>query len=199
MKLLYSVLFFYSLIIAPLHAKNIVIIGDSLSAGYGIDPQKGWVNLLATKLEKQDKFKIINLSTSGDTTSNGLAKFDNALKKYEPAIIIIELGANDGLRGLSLSQMKSNLETMLKKSKAAGIKVLLLATYLPPNYGPVYTKQFNQVFQDLAITYNAALVPMFLDGVAGNTLYIQNDRLHPNEKAQPIILDNVWPKLVPLF
>lgn len=199
MKLLYSVLIIYSLIIAPLHAKNIVVIGDSLSAGYGIDPQKGWVNLLAVKLAKQDTFKIINISTSGDTTSNGLAKLDSALKKYEPAIIIIELGANDGLRGLSLVQMKTNLETMLKKIKTANSKVLLLATWLPPNYGPEYTKQFNQVFQDLAKTYNAALVPMFLDGVAGNSLYIQNDRLHPNEKAQPVILNNVWPALTPLL
>lgn len=199
MKLLYSVLIIYSLIIAPLHAKNIVVIGDSLSAGYGIDPQKGWVNLLAVKLAKQDTFKIINISTSGDTTSNGLAKLDNALKKYEPAIIIIELGANDGLRGLSLVQMKTNLEAMLKKSKTADSKVLLLATWLPPNYGPEYTKQFNQVFQDLAKKYNAALVPMFLDGVAGNSLYIQNDRLHPNEKAQPVILNNVWPALTPLL
>lgn len=175
------------------------MIGDSLSAGYGINPQKGWVHLLAAKLAKKDEFKVINISTSGDTTSNGLAKLDNALTKYEPVIVIIELGANDGLRGLSLEQMKTNLETMLKKSKAANSKVLLLATYLPPNYGPEYTKQFNQVFQDLANTYHVALVPMFLEGVAANTNYMQNDQLHPNEKAQPLILNNIWPTLVPLL
>ncbi len=175
-----------------------MVIGDSLSAGYGIDPKKGWVNLLATKLAKSE-FKIINISTSGDTTSNGLAKLDNALKKYEPAIIIIELGANDGLRGLSPNQIKSNLESMLKKSNAVGSKVLMLSTYLPPNYGPAYTRQFNQIFQDVAKTYNATLVPMFLDGVAGNPLYMQDDRLHPNEKAQTLIMNNVWPALAPLL
>ncbi|KTD54767.1 arylesterase [Legionella quateirensis] len=199
MKFLYYFLFIYSLIIAPLQAKNIVVIGDSLSAGYGIDPQLGWVNLLGSKLAKEDHYKIINLSTSGDTTSNGLAKFDNALTQYKPNILIIELGANDGLRGLSLNQMKNNLETMLKKSNKAGIKVMLLGIDLPPNYGPKYANQFKQVFQDLAKTYKVALVPMFLDGVAGNTLYIQNDGLHPNENAQPLILDNVWPTLIPLL
>ena len=154
---------------------------------------------MGAKLGKEYHYKIINLSTSGDTTSNGLAKFDNALTQYKPSIVIIELGANDGLRGLSLNQMKTNLETMLKKCNKAGSKVVLLGIDLPPNYGPKYASQFRQVFQELAKTYKVALVPMFLDGVAGNTLYIQNDGLHPNEKAQPLILDNVWPTLIPLL
>lgn len=154
---------------------------------------------MGAKLAKEDHYKIINLSTSGDTTSNGLAKIDDALTQYKPNILIIELGANDGLRGLSLNQMKNNLETILNKSNKAGSKVLLLGIDLPPNYGPKYTNQFKQVFQDLAKTYKVALVPMFLNGVAGNTLYIQNDGLHPNEKAQPLILDNVWPTLSPLL
>lgn len=191
--------FIYSLIIAPLHAKNIVIIGDSLSAAYGIDPEKGWVSLLTTKLSKQSQYKIINLSTSGDTTSNGLAKLDSALKKYKTDILIIELGANDGLRGLPISQMKANLETMLQKSKKAEIKVLILGIDLPPNYGPEYKRQFTQVFKDLTKNYKVALVPMFLNGVAGDNQYIQQDGLHPNEKAQPIILNNIWPALNPLL
>ena len=199
MKPLYFFLVLYSLIIAPLHAKNIVVIGDSLSAGYGIDPGKGWVSLLSEQLTKQGQFKIINLSTSGDTTSNGLPKLTIALDKYKPDIFIIELGANDGLRGLAISQIKGNLETMLIKSKKAGVKVLLLATYLPPNYGPQYLKQFNNVYKDLANRYQVALVPMFLEGVAGNDQLIQSDGLHPNEKAQPLILNHILPALTPLF
>lgn len=199
MKPLYFILLLFSIIIAPLYAKNIVIIGDSLSAGYGIDPQKGWVNLLSAKLARQGPFKIINLSTSGDTTSNGLNKLTNALKQYNPDILIIELGANDGLRGLDISQMTHNLETMIKKSKEAGTKILLLATYLPPNYGPEYLQQFNNVFKDLAKRYQVTFVPMFLEGVAGKNELMQSDNLHPNENAQPIILNNIWPTLEPLL
>jgi acyl-CoA thioesterase-1 len=187
------------LIIAPLQAKNIVVIGDSLSAGYGIDPQKGWVSLLATKLANQGQFKIINLSTSGDTTSNGLAKLAPALKKYQPDILILALGSNDGLRGLALSQIKNNLEAMVSKGKKAGAKIIILATYLPPNYGAEYLNQFNAIYLDLAKRFQVALVPMFLEGVAGNDQLMQHDGLHPNEKAQALILDNVWPALTPLL
>ncbi|MDI1351389.1 MAG: arylesterase [bacterium] len=197
MKLLFIVLSF--LIIAPLQAKNIVVIGDSLSAGYGIDSQKGWVNLLAVKLNSKGQFKLINLSTSGDTTSNGLAKLSKALKQYTPDVLIIELGANDGLRGLSIAQIKKNIGMMLDQSKKAKVNVLLLATDLPPNYGPEYLKQYNNLFQVLANQYHAALVPMFLNGIAGHDSLMQNDGLHPNEKAQPIILNNIWPALVPRF
>lgn len=176
-----------------------MVIGDSLSAGYGIDPQKGWVNLLAAKLNSKDHFKIINLSTSGDTTSNGLTKLKNALVQYKPDILIIELGANDGLRGLAIAQIKDNLTSILEKGKKSGAKILLLGTYLPPNYGPEYRKQFNNIFEDLADHYQVALVPMFLAGVAGDDQLMQNDGLHPNEKAQPIILNNIWPALSPLL
>ncbi len=199
MKLLYFFLALFLLIITPLQAKNIVVIGDSLSAGYGIDPQKGWVSLLSAKLKDKGQFKIINLSTSGDTTSNGLAKLPHALEQYKPDILIIELGANDGLRGLAITQIKNNLTTMLEKSKKAGAKVLLLGTDLPPNYGPEYLKQFNNTLKDLADHYQVAFVPMFLAGVAGNDQLMQNDGLHPNEKAQSIILNNIWPALTPLL
>ena len=199
MKPLYFLLIIFSLIIAPLQAKNIVVIGDSLSAGYGINPQKGWVSLLSAKLASQGQYKIINLSTSGDTTSNGLSKLPAALEQYKPDILIIELGANDGLRGLTISQMKNNLEIMVKQSKQTGAKILLLATYLPPNYGQEYLKQFNDVYKDLALRYQVALVPMFLEGVVGHDPLMQSDGLHPNEQAQPIILNIIWPALKPLL
>lgn len=183
------------LIIAPLQAKNIVILGDSLSAGYGIDAQKGWVNLLATKLLNEGRFNVINISISGDTTSNGLAKLNPALQKYKPDVIIIELGANDGLRGLPISQIRNNFEIMLKESQKAGAKVLLLGIDLPPNYGPKYREQLKNLYVELAHSYKTALVPMFLEGVAGHDNLMQKDGLHPNEQAQQKILDNVWPIL----
>ena len=195
MKPLHFLLMLWVLIITPLQAKTIVVIGDSLSAGYGINPQKGWVQLLSNRLTKEGSFKIVNLSTSGDTTSNGLSKLDMALQKYKPDMVIIELGANDGLRGLAISHMKNNLEIMIQKSKAAKAKILLLATYLPPNYGPEYTKQFNSVYADLTKQYQIALIPMFLEGIGGHQEYMQDDGLHPNESAQPLIVNTIWPTL----
>ena len=183
------------LIIAPLHAKNIVVLGDSLSAGYGIDVQKGWVSLLSAKLLKEGDYKVINISTSGDTTSNGLAKLSNALQKSRPDVVIIELGANDGLRGLPIAQMRKNLELLIKESLSIGAKVILLATELPPNYGQKYLEQYKNTYVELAQLYKVALVPMFLEGVAGHENLMQQDGLHPNEKAQQLILNNVWPAL----
>ncbi len=181
------------LIIAPLQAKNIVVLGDSLSAGYGIDAQKGWVNLLAAKLLNEGRFNVINISISGDTTSNGLAKLKPALQKYKPDLVIIALGANDGLRGLPISQVKNNFEIMFKESQKAGAKVLLLGIDLPPNYGPKYREQLKNMYIELAQTHKVVLVPMFLEGVAGHEHLMQKDGLHPNERAQQKILDNVWP------
>jgi acyl-CoA thioesterase-1 len=195
MKSLNLFVILLALIIAPLQAKNIVILGDSLSAGYGIDAQKGWVRLLTTKLLKEGNFNVVNLSISGDTTSNGLAKLNSALQKYQPEVIIIELGANDGLRGLPISQIKNNFEIMFKESQKAGAKILLLGIDLPPNYGPKYREQLKSLFIELAQSYKIALVPMFLEGVAGHDNLMQKDGLHPNEEAQQKILDNVWPHL----
>ncbi|WP_018576492.1 arylesterase [Legionella shakespearei] len=189
-------LFLLSLfIIAPIHAKTILIVGDSLSAGYGIDVQKGWVNLLSEKLQQQGDIKVINISTSGDTTSNGLAKLAPALKKYNPDVVIIELGANDGLRGLSVSQMQTNLGMMVADSQKSGAKVLLLTTYLPPNYGTKFLQQFANAYKEVSQTYKVPVMPMFLEGVALHDDLMQSDGLHPNEKAQPIILENIWPYL----
>lgn len=196
MKSLKFFLILFIAAIAPLQAKTIVVLGDSLSAAYGIDPQKGWVHLLAEKLKKEGNanVNIINLSTSGDTTSNGLAKIEHGLKKYQPEVIIIELGANDGLLGLAIPYIKTNLETMIKISQKAGAKVLLLATTIPSNRGQKYLEQFKEIYLTLAKTYQIPVVPMFLEGVAGQDNLMQADGLHPNELAQPIILNNVWPQ-----
>lgn len=187
-------------IIAPLDAKTILVLGDSLSAAYGLNEQEGWVTLLRERLKAESyPYQLINLSTSGDTTSNGLAKLSAAITTHQPIIVIIELGANDGLRGLPIKEIRRNLEEIIQQSQKHRAKVLLLATLLPPNYGSVYLKQFNDVYRDLAEKYQLPWVPMFLKGVAGDPLLMQKDGLHPNQRAQEIILENVWPSLAPLL
>lgn len=177
-----------------------LILGDSLSAGYGIADQKNWVALLDQKLRQYPgNWQTVNLSTSGDTTSNGLAKLPAALKKYKPEIVVIELGANDGLRGLSLLQMSKNLETMINMSRQSNARVVLLATKLPPNYGQQFLTRFDKAYEDLAQKYQLVFVAMFLEGVAGHREYMQNDNIHPNMAAQSKILDNVWPVIEPLI
>ncbi|WED44047.1 arylesterase [Legionella cardiaca] len=193
-------LFLLIFIIAPLQAKTILILGDSLSAAYGIDVRDGWVNLLREKLKTQKyDYNIVNISTSGDTTKNGLSKLPQALKTYQPEIVVIQLGANDGLRGLPTTAMKLNLEQMIKESQKINAKVLLIATKLPPNYGPSYLKKFGEVYQELATQYHISLIPMFLEGVAGKSQFMQKDGLHPNQQAQAKILTNIWPILEPLL
>ncbi|KTC78408.1 arylesterase [Legionella brunensis] len=193
-------LFLLIFIIAPLYAKTILVLGDSLSAAYGIDTKEGWVTLLNSKLKENNyNYQIVNLSASGDTTRNGLSKLAHALKNYHPDIIIIELGANDGLRGLSIAEMKVNLEKMITESQKMDTKVLLIATQLPPNYGPIYLEKFANVYKELATQYQISVVPMFLEGVAGDSQLMQKDGLHPNQKAQARILANIWPTLRPLL
>lgn len=177
--------------------KTLLMWGDSLSAAYGISVEKGWVNLLQAKLG--DKFKIINGSISGETTSGGLTRLPEALNTHKPDYVVIELGANDGLRGLPTTEMQANLEQMIKLSQAAKAKVILIGIYMPANYGTVYTKRFAQVYLDLAKQYELPLMPFLLEGVALNPDLIQADGLHPNEKAQSIILDNVWKTLEPVL
>lgn len=177
-------------------AQTIVIFGDSLSAAYGIQPNKGWVALLESKLKQQNsEYKVINASISGETTSGGLTRFDQMLKTHQPEIVVIELGANDGLRGLSLTEMQSNLNSMIAKAKAKNATVMLLGIKIPPNYGIQYTQKFSAIFATLAQKYKLNLVPFFLDGVAGNRKLIQDDGLHPNAVAQAKLLENIWPKL----
>ena len=176
-------------------ANTILVFGDSLSAGYNMQPANGWVALLQARINQQKlPYTVVNASVSGETTSGGLTRFNNALNTHKPNIVILELGGNDGLRGLPITEMQSNLNQLLLMPK--GTKVLLLGMQIPPNYGLKYAQQFSQQYQQLAQKHRANLVPFFLDGVAGKPDLIQNDGIHPNELAQPILLENVWQKLV---
>lgn len=179
---------------------TILVLGDSLSAGRGIDVRYGWVALLAQRLEQRHlHYKVINSSISGDTTSGALARLPAALTRDRPAIVIVELGGNDGLRGLSLTQMRDNLGAIIQLSRRHGARVLLLGVRLPPNYGPAYTAAFGQVYRTLARRYHVALVAHLLEGVAGHPELMQSDGIHPRQRAQPQLLDNVWPKLEALL
>lgn len=174
----------------------ILIYGDSLSAGYGLSQDQGWVKLLEKKIASEHyPYTIVNASISGETTSGGLSRFAATLNNYKPAIIILELGANDGLRGLPVNAMATNLKSMLEQAKKSGAKVLLLGMRIPPNYGPKYTQSFSDTYKDLSKGYDLPLVPFMLDNVAGKSQLIQDDGLHPNALGQPIILDNIWPQL----
>lgn len=175
-------------------------MGDSLSAGYRIPAEEGWVALLQRRLDTDHlPHQVINASISGETSSGGLNRLPSALQKYQPDIVILELGANDGLRGLPLSVMRTNLKRMITASQKANARVLLLGMHLPPNYGPAYTQQFSEIFAELAQKHDTAFVPFFLDGVATQRELMQDDGLHPKAVAQPQILDTVWPHLQPLL
>ena len=174
--------------------------GDSLSSAYGIAQQRGWVALLATRLKSERAdYNVVNASISGETTRGGLARMPKVLAQVKPAIVILELGANDGLRGLPIDQMKRNLGAMIEQAQKAGAKVLLVGMKLPPNWGPEYTDAFAQAFPALASRYGTALLPFLFDGLQDGPQHFQPDRLHPNEAAQPIIVDTVWEKLAPLL
>jgi len=183
---------------ASVSAKNILIVGDSLSAGYGIDVNKGWVKLLQKRLSAIGDFHVVNESVSGATSFDGLNSFARHLKMVTPEVVIIQLGANDALRGLGLAGLKKNLTEMVTLAKKADAKVLLVATRLPPNYGALWVRKFQSVYRQVADKEAVPLVPLFLKNVAGRPSMMQADRLHPTEKAQPLMLDNVWPKLKPL-
>lgn len=175
---------------------RILVYGDSLSAAYGIPQQHGWVALLQEKLHAEGlDYDIINASISGETSSGGLTRFARTLQQTKPVIVILELGANDGLRGLPVKDMHKNLESMIEQSKQAGAKVLLIGMKIPPNYGPRYTDEFRQTYIDLARRHKIPLVPFMLDNVAAMPELIQQDGLHPNTSGQPIILENIWQQL----
>lgn len=169
---------------------TLLVWGDSLSAAYGIPLEKGWVALLQTQLGKD--YNIVNGSISGETSSGGLTRLPDALKANQPAYVLIELGANDGLRGIALDTMRSNLEQMIKLTQAANAKVVLIGIKLPPNYGVTFTDKFEATYSDLAKQYNLPLVPFLLEGVADNWDFMQADGLHPTVEAQPKVLENVW-------
>lgn len=177
---------------------RLLVLGDSLSSAYGIPLQKGWVSLLQKRLQnKHMKWQLINASITGDTTHGGLARLPELLQRHRPAIVIIELGGNDGLRGLSLREMQRNLVKMTQLAQQAGAAVLLLGVRLPANYGPVYGERFHRVYREVADTTGATLVDFFLQGVAETTERMQADGIHPAAEAQPLILDNIWPELEP--
>ena len=175
-----------------------LVLGDSLSAAYGIDVKQGWVSLLQTRLDQKYngniKWKVINASVSGETTAGGLARLPGLLEEYRPILCIIELGANNGLRGQSIILMRDQLASMVKLCEQLGTS-LLLGIRLPPNYGNKYSEEFHDSFKMVAKDNNITYIPFILDGVALNNHLMQTDGLHPNEKAQEIILENIWPTL----
>jgi acyl-CoA thioesterase I len=182
------------------HAPVILVFGDSLSAGYGLRPGSGWVTLLAQKLAMLGYgFQVANASVSGETTAGGLARLPRALQLHHPRIVILELGANDGLRGLPLASAQDNLDRMIELSRAQQALVLLLGVLMPPNYGERYTTAFRDMYLNLAHGEHVPLVPFLLAGVALHADLMQADELHPNERGQPLLLENVWPKLAPLL
>jgi acyl-CoA thioesterase I len=178
----------------------ILVFGDSLSAGYGIRVEQGWVSLLTQKIEHEGYgFHVVNASVSGETSAGGLARLPRALSLQQPRIVLLELGANDGLRGLPMQQTQENLGKMIALFQQQHITVLLLGLRLPPNYGERYTSGFAAMYQSLKDQYHVPLLPFLLENVALKPDLMQADGLHPNEQGQPLLLDNVWPTLVPLL
>lgn len=179
---------------------TILVVGDSLSAAYGMDAGQAWPVLLETRLNGQGYgYRVVNASIAGDTTQGGRYRLPRALERFTPDIVIIELGGNDGLRGLALETTRDNLSQMIEASQAAGADVILAGMQIPPNYGEAYTEQFRSLFPGLAEEYDTALIPFFLDGVALNPDLMQDDGIHPNADAQPVLVELVWPTLSPLL
>jgi len=176
----------------------LLILGDSLSAGFGMDRDQSWVHLLELRLKQNDySYRILNSSISGDTTQGGLARLPRLMERYHPQIVIIELGGNDGLRGINPDVSRENIAEMIRLSQQGGAQVLLTGIKLPPNYGVAYLEQFESIYADLAREYNTLLVPFFMDGVVFVPGLLQADGIHPNEQGQPVLLDNVWKVLSP--
>jgi acyl-CoA thioesterase-1 len=204
MRYLFSILLIVFAALAPRPTLAgqpvILVLGDSLSAGHGIDRQYGWVQLLQNRLDQSGyAYRVVNASISGDTTDSGLSRLPYALKQHHPAIVIIELGGNDGLRGLTLAQLETNLTRLVILSKQAGAKVMLCRERIPPNLGPVYTTKFSKTYATVAKRQRVPLVPYLLKGVADDPKLMQDDGIHPNAKGQPGMLENVWPVLEPLL
>jgi acyl-CoA thioesterase I len=193
-------LVFIALQNAVASASTILVFGDSLSAAYGIRPEEGWVALLAQRLRSQGYgYQIVNASVSGETSGGGLERLPRALELHHPGLVILELGANDALRGLPLGDTQDNLAAMVRLAQSAGARVLLLGLRIPPNYGPRYTQQFARMFPALANQYHLPLVPFMLEKVALDPERMQPDGLHPNARGQAPVLDTVWPYLKPLL
>lgn len=178
----------------------ILVVGDSVSAGYGLPGGQGWVDLLAQKVKADDyRYRVVNGSISGDTTAGGNARLPALLAQHKPAIVIVELGGNDALRGGPLATTRSNLDAMVVAAQAAGARVLLIGMEMPSNYGPSYVRDFRALFADVAKTHRVPLVPAFFAGFGEDLALFQPDRIHPTAEAQPRLLNNVWPMLQPLL
>lgn len=181
-------------------AGTVLVVGDSISAAFGMDTRQGWVHLLDERLKKEGfEHQLVNASISGDTSAGGAARLPALLAEHDPDLVIVELGGNDGLRGLPPSQLQQNLASMIDASRESGAKVLLLGMRIPPNYGERYTTAFAKVFDDVAAQKNVPLVPFLLEGVGGVATLMQDDGVHPAVEAQPMLLENVWPTLKPLL
>ena len=180
--------------------RSILVFGDSLSAAHGLRPDQGWVALLARRLRSEGyRYRITNASVSGETTAGGLVRLPHALKAHRPGILILELGANDGLRGLPLTLAEKNLAAMVRMAQAAGVRVLLVGMLIPPNYGPRYAQAFADMYPALARRYQLRLVPFLLDKVALHRRLMQPDGLHPDARGEPLVLDTLWPYLKPML
>lgn len=175
---------------------TLMVYGDSLSAAYGIEESEGWVELLSQKLANENfPYKVINGSVSGETTTGGLSRMPAMLNTYQPDLIILELGGNDGLRGIPLRNIRENLVAMVSLAQKSGAEVILAGIQIPPNYGSRYTEPFFAQFADIAVAFNLPLVPFLIDGIPQQPQLMQNDGIHPKAEAQGMILDNVWPVL----
>jgi acyl-CoA thioesterase-1 len=181
-------------------SRTILVLGDSISAAYGMEQKHGWVNLLQERLQRERPgASVINASVSGDTTAGGLARLPVALELHRPEVVVIELGGNDGLRGYPVARIRENLERLVELATATGARVLLIGMKIPPNYGKRYTDAFHAVFGDVASRHDLALVPFLLEDVAARKPLMQTDGVHPTAEAQPLLLERVWDRLGPLL
>ncbi len=185
---------------APAPARTVLVMGDSLSAAYGLPARQGWVALTAERIARQHPgWKVVNASVSGETTAGGRSRIARELQRHRPALVVIALGANDGLRGLPLAQMKANLEAMVRAAKGSGARVLLLGMRLPPNYGRAYAQGFEEVYRQVARQHEVPLLPFLLEPIALNRDAFQSDNLHPTAAVQPHLRDHVWTALGPML
>jgi len=178
----------------------LLVVGDSVSAGYGLTSGQGWVDMLSKKLASEGyRYRVVNASISGDTTAGGRARLPALLAQHKPAVVVVELGGNDALRGGKLATTRENLDAMVVASQAAGAKVLVVGMEIPPNYGPAYAREFRDLYASVSSTRKVPLVPSLFAGFAEDLALFQPDRIHPTAQAQARLLDNVWPQLAPLL
>ena len=193
-KFIVLVLLLFSIPAQSGDAPTVLVFGDSLSAGFGIDVDQSWTALLQSRLQEQGyEHRVVNASISGETTEGGASRIQSALERFSPSLVILELGGNDGLRGIPPRRMRQNLKKIIETSMSNGAAVVLLGIRIPTNYGTRYTKQFENVFRELAAEFDVPWIEFFMEGVATNDDLMQEDRIHPNAEAQPILLDNAWP------